>query len=86
MLTWDGLPPAHEFTDAEQRGSFSPEDLDDDPECTCVQTDVDQFDSRDCLAHGPHSAAAKRQREQEAADEAEAARRIGVILGFDEDV
>jgi hypothetical protein len=24
----------------------------EDPECTCVQTDVDQFDARSCEAHG----------------------------------
>jgi hypothetical protein len=30
----------------------------EDPECTCVQTDVDQVDARSCDAHGtrnPHS-------------------------------
>lgn len=53
----------------------------DEPECECVQVDVDLFESRDCPAHGPHSEAARRQREQEAADEAEAARRIPFFLG-----
>jgi len=38
--------------------------------CECVQIDVDLDDARYCPAHGPHSPAAKRQREQEADEEA----------------
>jgi hypothetical protein len=38
--------------------------------CECEQIDVDLVDARYCLAHGPDSALARRQLEQEAADEA----------------
>jgi hypothetical protein len=43
---------------------------DEDPPCECVRIDVDLYDNRACPAHGPWSEAARRQREQEAADEA----------------
>ncbi len=49
-----------------------PDEIDDDfePECECIQTDVDMMDARHCPAHGPSSEGAKRQRRQEANDEA----------------
>ena len=43
----------------------------EEPECTCERVDVDLYDSRDCLVHGPESDLARRNREAEA--EAEAA-------------
>ncbi len=41
-----------------------------EPECECIQIDVDLMDARWCPAHGPSSEMAKRQRRQEAEDEA----------------
>jgi hypothetical protein len=38
--------------------------------CECHYIDADVVDSRDCPVHGPHSDAAKRAQEQEAAAEA----------------
>ena len=45
------------------------EEEDFEPECECVQVDVDLWSACYCPAHGPHGEEAKRQRAQEAEDE-----------------
>jgi hypothetical protein len=54
-----------------------------EPDCECIQTDVDYYDNRYCPAHGPNSEAARRQRKAEADDEAAAAARIPFLIGED---
>src|SRR5215470_7460817 len=36
--------------------------------CECVQVDVDEWDARCCLLHGPNSVAFRKRKESEAAD------------------
>jgi hypothetical protein len=36
--------------------------------CECVQVDVDEWDARSCLLHGPNSVTFRKQKEREAAD------------------
>lgn len=57
----------------------------EEPPCECVQVDADEWSARYCPAHGPGSPAEKRWKKIEADDEAESARRIGILLGFDKD-
>lgn len=57
----------------------------EEPECACVQIDVDMDDNRDCPAHGPNSEMAKRNRHAEAQADADSAARIGILLGFEEE-
>jgi hypothetical protein len=43
---------------------------DHEPECTCEQTDVDQFDARGCALHDPNSAWNRAQPQSQALDHA----------------
>lgn len=49
-------------------------EYDDEPDCTCQQTDVDQFDARGCEYHDPASEWNRRQRAAELAKLAELAK------------
>jgi hypothetical protein len=39
-----------------------------DRRCECVQVDVDEWDARGCLLHGPNSVVFRKQKQREAAD------------------
>ena len=47
------------------------DELEEEPECECVQVDVDRWDAHYCPAHGPHSPEARTVRQQEADEEFE---------------
>src|SRR5215831_12201865 len=46
---------------------ISMEDI-EDRRCECVQVDVDEWDARSCLLHGPNSVAFRKQKKRETAD------------------